>query len=80
LGGNRGAVLSEEARATGRASQMKRADERAVDLQPVIRDLNECGVTTMSGIARMLNERAIPTARGGKGWTATQVVRVMGRS
>lgn len=80
LGGYRGAVLSDEARQAGRAVQMRRAHERAVDLQPIIRHLNECGVTTMTGIARMLNERAIPTARGGRCWTATQVARVLGRS
>jgi DNA invertase Pin-like site-specific DNA recombinase len=41
LGGNRGAVLSDQARATGRAAQTKRAGERAADLQPMIRDLQQ---------------------------------------
>ena len=31
--------MSEEARATGRAVQIKRAGERAADLRPMIRDL-----------------------------------------
>jgi DNA invertase Pin-like site-specific DNA recombinase len=77
LGGNRGSVVSDEARAIGRTTQIKRARERAADLQPLIRDLREGGVASLSGIARILNERGIPTARSGKYWTATQVARVL---
>jgi DNA invertase Pin-like site-specific DNA recombinase len=77
LGGNRGAVLSENARAAARAVQVKRASERAADLHPIIRDLQQSGVATLRGIARALNERAIPTARSGRHWTATQVARVL---
>jgi DNA invertase Pin-like site-specific DNA recombinase len=77
LGGNRGSVVSDEARAIGRTTQIERARERAADLQPLIRDLREGGVASLSGIARILNERGIPTARSGKYWTATQVARVL---
>ena len=79
LGGNRGAVLSEEARATGRAVQSKRAGERAADLRPMIRDLQQSGADTLCAIARALSERGVPTARGGHYWTATQVARVLER-
>ena len=79
LGGNRGAVLSEKARATGRALQTKRAGERAADLRPVIRDLQQIGIDTLCAIARALSERGVPTARGGHHWTATQVARVLER-
>jgi DNA invertase Pin-like site-specific DNA recombinase len=79
LGGNRGAVLSERARAIGRAAQVKRAGERAADLQPMIRDLQNGGVATLSAIARALSEQGIPTARGGRHWTATQVSRILER-
>jgi DNA invertase Pin-like site-specific DNA recombinase len=51
LGGNRGTLLSEEARAVGRAVQMKRATERAADLQPMICDLRQGGVATLAGLA-----------------------------
>jgi DNA invertase Pin-like site-specific DNA recombinase len=79
LGGNRGAVLSAEARATGRAVQIKRAGERAADLRPMIRDLQQGGADTLCAIARALSERGVPTARGGYCWTATQVARVLER-
>jgi DNA invertase Pin-like site-specific DNA recombinase len=79
LGGNRGTALSEQARATGRAIQVKRAVERAADLRPMIRDLQQSGVDTLCAIARALSERGVPTARGGPRWTATQVARVLER-
>ena len=79
LGGNRGAVLSEKARATGRAIQIKRAGERAADLGPMIRSLQQAGIDTLCAIARALSERGVPTARGGPRWTATQVARVLER-
>jgi Recombinase len=38
------------------------------------------GVTSLGAIARALNERGIPTARGGAGgWTPMQVSRVLAR-
>jgi DNA invertase Pin-like site-specific DNA recombinase len=79
LGGNRGAVLSKEARAIGRAIQAKRAVQRATDLRPQILDLKQHGILSLSGIARGLNARGIPTARSGQLWTATQVARVLER-
>jgi DNA invertase Pin-like site-specific DNA recombinase len=79
LGGNRGAVLSLEARAIGRNVQIGRADARVADLQPILRDLQQAGVTTLAGIARALNERAVPTPRDGTRWTATQISRVIER-
>ena len=79
LGGNRGAVLSEEARAIGRAIQANRAVQRATDLRPLILDLKQQGILSLSGIARGLNARGIPTARSGQLWTATQVARVLQR-
>jgi DNA invertase Pin-like site-specific DNA recombinase len=80
LGGNRGVVLTEAARASGRAFQAARADGRAADLQPVIRELQRRGVTSLQGIARAMNERNIPTARGHGSWSAVQVARVLDRA
>ncbi|MEZ0058937.1 DNA invertase Pin-like site-specific DNA recombinase [Bradyrhizobium elkanii] len=76
LGGDRGARLSRTARKAGRDAQTARANERAADLAHVIRDLKRTGVTSLSGMARALTERRIPTPRGGSEWTATQVARV----
>ncbi|MCK1434153.1 recombinase family protein [Bradyrhizobium sp. 15] len=76
LGGDRGARLSRAARKAGRDAQTARANERAADLAHVIRDLEQTGVTSLSGMARALTERRIPTPRGGREWTATQVARV----
>jgi Site-specific recombinases, DNA invertase Pin homologs len=79
LGGNRGTELSDEARTAGRFVQSERANERACDLQSVIHELRQHGNATLSGTARALTERNIPTARGGTTWSATQVARVLER-
>jgi DNA invertase Pin-like site-specific DNA recombinase len=79
LGGDRGARLSRAARKAGRDAQAARADERAADLAHVIGDLQRAGVTSLSGIARALTERRIPTPRGGSEWSATQVARMVAR-
>jgi hypothetical protein len=79
LGGNRGVVISRAARKAGREVQMARATARAADLAPVLKELREAGVTSLGGLARALTERGIPTARGGKEWTAMQVARTAAR-
>ncbi len=45
------------------------------DLAPVIEAIRAEGITSATGIAKALNERSIPTARGGK-WQAVQVQRL----
>src|SRR5215218_2962080 len=52
LGGNRGVVLSDAARARGREVQVARADERAADLKPILREFRAKGMTTLGDIAR----------------------------
>jgi DNA invertase Pin-like site-specific DNA recombinase len=81
LGGNRGVVLSDSVRAAGRAVISERAKARAADLAPVIAELRQVGVVSLTAIARALNERKIPTANGGgvMQWTAVQVSRVCQR-
>jgi hypothetical protein len=44
-----------------------------------ISELRAAGVTTLRDIAAALNERGIPTARGGGKWEATKVRRVLAR-
>ncbi|ACL62234.1 recombinase family protein [Methylobacterium nodulans] len=76
LGGNRGVVMSDATRAAGRAARTLKADGRAADLAPTIAELQAAGITSLGGIAKALNERGIPTARGGE-WSPMQVSRVL---
>src|SRR4051812_46492189 len=68
----------DEGRARGRARCSEIARERAMDLRPVIADLRAAGATNLSQLAAGLNQRGIPTSRGGT-WSATQVRRVLER-
>ena len=79
LGGDRGARLTAEQRAQGRAAIEARSQARAVDLGPTIAALQAEGVTTLAGLAAALTERGIPTARGSSTWSAMQVSRVLAR-
>lgn len=79
LGGYRGKKLTRSAQKAGREVQARRSAERAADIAPVIAELKKAGVATLSGIARALTERGIPTPRGGQGWSAVQVQRAIER-
>jgi hypothetical protein len=57
-----------------------RARERAVDLAPLLADLQSMGITTLRGLAAALSERGIPTASGAGRWQATSVNRVLQRA
>lgn len=74
MGGFRGYVPTEEDRA--RAVQAKRAKAQRPDLIPILEDIKAGGITSLSGIAKALNERGIPTAKGGQ-WQAVQVQRLL---
>ncbi|KQQ15515.1 resolvase [Methylobacterium sp. Leaf122] len=78
LGGHRGYVPSHEQGATGRAVQAAKAASRADDLAPIIAELQGAGVTSFGALARALNERGIPTAKGGV-WSPMQVSRVVAK-
>jgi Recombinase len=54
------------------------ADVRAESFGPTIRKLRKAGFVSIQAIARELNERGIPTARGGK-WHLTTVTRLLQR-
>src|SRR5262249_4308114 len=75
-GGDRGARLTAKARAAGRVAQQAQARARAADIVPTIKELQAAGFESLRGIAIELDERGIPTARGGK-WSATQVARLL---
>lgn len=78
LGGHRGVVPLAEHGAAGRARQSARAVARAADLSPILAELRAAGVTSLGGLARALNDRGIPAARG-KDWSPMQVSRVLAR-
>ena len=63
-----------------RAAEARRGKTaaRARDLAPVIAAIRAEGIVSATGIAKALNERGIPTPRGGK-WQAVQVQRLLGR-
>jgi DNA invertase Pin-like site-specific DNA recombinase len=80
LGGYRaGAKLTAKARQAGYAARAARANARATDLAPTISELQAAGVTSLAGIAAVLNERGIPTASGQGAWQAVQVGRLLAR-
>jgi hypothetical protein len=71
-------AIADRGTAIGNAANAARAAQRLVDLKPMIRDIIRNGKTTPTQIAAELNERRIPTARGGK-WSVVQVCRVLSR-
>lgn len=77
LGGDRGQTPSEATRQAGRAAIARRVTSRAADLAPVIAEMRAGGIDTLNGMARELNRRSIPTARGSATWSAIQVRRAI---
>jgi DNA invertase Pin-like site-specific DNA recombinase len=64
LGGDRGARLTARQRALGIAVRQDRADARAADLAPVVKELQAAGSVSLRAIAAGLDERGISAARG----------------
>jgi Recombinase len=69
---------STRVRALAAKAVRRRADERAADVMPTIRELQRSGATSLRAIAAGLNEAGIPTARGCE-WSAVQVRNVLVR-
>ena len=79
LGGTRAGVKPTLAhRAMGNLAKAAKASARAADLAPTLAELRESGLTSLGALAQALNDRQIPTARGGL-WSAVQVQRVLDR-
>lgn len=78
LGGDRGVVPSRKTRALAVEALQARAESKAKDLAPIIKELQAGGATSLRAIAAGLNEAGIPTARGGE-WSSSQVMRVLER-
>jgi DNA invertase Pin-like site-specific DNA recombinase len=64
-----------------KAAEVRQAKSaaRTADLIPVIEAIRADGITSATGIAKVLNDRGIPTTRGGR-WQAVQVQRVIKRA
>ena len=76
LGGDRGSRPTSKQRARAVAVRQDRADARAADLAPVVKELQAAGAVSLRAIAAALDERGIPAARGGH-WSANQVARLL---
>jgi DNA invertase Pin-like site-specific DNA recombinase len=81
LGGDRGnfASIAAQGRAKGRQVVTANAQARSADLIEIVRDVQAGGAVSLRDIAAGLNERGIPTPRGGV-WSAVQVKRVLERA
>ena len=67
------------AQAVGAARTAEGAQRFAENVAPVIEQIRAVGVTSLRGIAAVLNERKVRTARGGR-WAATEVGAVLART
>lgn len=78
LGGDRGAILSAEAKAKGVAALQARAESRAADLAPIIAELRASGAATLRSLAAGLDQAGIAPPRG-TGWSPMAVSRTLAR-
>lgn len=72
-------VNAPAAAAIGRDAQITEADRFAANVLPVIDAIRATGISSLRGIARALNARGIPTARGGQ-WQVSNVRNVTKRT
>jgi DNA invertase Pin-like site-specific DNA recombinase len=81
LGGDRGkrfkiASVASKGNAASQQVRTAKAEKWMLDIRPVIADAKAKGAVTLREIAAVLNQRGIPTARGGR-WSASQVLYVL---
>lgn len=76
LGGFKGYSPSEEDRTKALQARWDKAMAQVALLAPKIEELQRAGVTSLSGIAKALNEQGITTDRGGQ-WHPTSVARLL---
>ena len=74
-----GSPAQERGSAVGVAVRKAKAEQHVQAVLPIIRDIQQAGVTSLAGIARALGARGVPTARGGA-WHANSVHRVIKRA
>lgn len=78
-GGNRGAVLTDDIRALGRAKRTEKADEYAKQSLMRLRQLMAEGLTTRVQMAARLNQEGYKTPSGKGDWTITTIKRLLNR-
>jgi len=78
LGGYRWDIQMVASKGNAESARVRavRASKHARDLMPLIQTIQAEGNTSLRQIASVLNERKIPTARGGE-WSAVQVQRIL---
>ena len=64
LGGNRGVIISAEAREISREARQAASEARVADLAPVIAELQAAGVTSLGGLARGPDRAGHPDSTG----------------
>lgn len=74
-----GNVMTDDMREKAAAVVKARADDRAALLADTLAEIQAGGAASLREIAAALNDRGIPTARGGQ-WSAVQVQRVLARA
>ena len=72
--GNRTNLAAAQALSAARTAEAAR--RFAANVAPVIREIQNSGVSSLRGVAAALNARGVRTARGGR-WAATQVGAVL---
>jgi hypothetical protein len=72
-------VPSRKTRALGVEALRARANSRAADIAPIIKELQAVGITSLRDLAEGLNAAGIRTAQGKGKWSAVQVQRVLER-
>src|SRR5258707_7976656 len=63
----------------GHRAVTDRANARAADLAPIVREAHRSGANSLRAIAAVLNARNIPTPRGRGAWQAGQVSQLLAR-
>lgn len=81
LGGYRWDIQTVASKGNAESARVRaeKARKHARDLKPLIQAIQAKGETSLRQVASALNQRKIPTARGGE-WTAVQVQRLLARA
>jgi DNA invertase Pin-like site-specific DNA recombinase len=76
LGGFRGVIPTDENRKAALEARKAASKAKALDIAPIIDEIEQAGITSLCGIAKELAARGVPMARGGAAWSASQVQRM----
>jgi DNA invertase Pin-like site-specific DNA recombinase len=71
-----GSPVASETIVEARKVRSASAKAKAQNLVAIVRDIEQSGVVTLSGIARALEARGVHTPRGSMTWQAAQVARL----